>query len=174
MPFWCCRPGQQGRQNNEKIHKTICTGSPVVHFDDAAILLALLDPDSYEGIAIELACMDRIEIRSTREAWNKVLKYLKGVCSDEEGVWFSPDWLKMLRDEALCCGAGDNYPLIAPAGAREAAGLVSSAAREQGCDVLVSASPMCALHLRSSLPDAQEMELVDIARVIARSLGIGS
>ena len=74
---------------------------PVLFFDDAAILLALLDPDSYEGIAVELACMDRLEIRSTREAWNKVLMYLKEVGSDKEGRWFSPDWLKMLRNEAL-------------------------------------------------------------------------
>ncbi|HJN55153.1 MAG TPA: hypothetical protein QF646_02050 [Candidatus Poseidoniales archaeon] len=74
---------------------------PVLFFDDAAILLALLDPDSYEGITVELACMDRVEIRSTREAWNKVLMYLKQACSDEQGNWFSPEWLKMLRDEAL-------------------------------------------------------------------------
>ena len=74
---------------------------PILTFDDIAILLALFDPDSYEGIAVELACMDRVEIRSTREAWNKVLMYLKEVCSDEKGKWFTPSWLKMLRDEAL-------------------------------------------------------------------------
>ncbi len=74
---------------------------PVLYFDDVEILLALLDPDSYEGITVELACMDRIEIRSTREAWNKVLVFLKDACSDSEGNWFSPSWLKMLRNQAL-------------------------------------------------------------------------
>jgi Fe-S oxidoreductase len=83
----------------------------------------------------------------------------------------APDEMWLCRDEALCCGAGDHYPAVNPAGAGAAANLVTTAARDQGCDLLVSASPMCVAHMRSAGGD-DSLEVLDLARVVARALGV--
>ena len=74
-------------------------------------------------------------------------------------------WLS--RDQGLCCGGGDHYPLVSPAGAAAAAGLVIDAARDQVGDVLITGTAMCANHLRESSGD---VEVLDVARLVARSL----
>ncbi len=77
-------------------------------------------------------------------------------------------WLS--RDEGLCCGAGDHYPLVAPDGAAVAAGLVLGALEDQGAQTVVTGSVRCAGHMRAH---GDGVEVVDVGRFVARSLGIG-
>ncbi len=73
------------------------------------------------------------------------------------------------RDEALCCGAGAGVKANFPDIANRSAWLRVKEAKLTGASKLVTACPLCYAHLREN---SRGLEVVELAHVIARALGI--